>query len=56
MVINKKFGNIECECGNNFSFISPREEIPCMKCGKMHKNEGVPVPELGEEEAPEEGD
>ena len=33
-------GKINCECGNEFYFQSIRKEIPCMKCGKMHKNEG----------------
>lgn len=48
-------GQIKCECGNVFCFQSIREKIPCMKCGKMHKNEGEPVPEI-EEEASKEGD
>lgn len=39
-----KQGDIICECGNEFGFQSIREEIPCMKCGKMHKNEGEQVP------------
>ena len=51
-----KQGQINCECGNAFFFQSIREEIPCMKCGKTHKNEGEPVLEIEEEEAPEEGD
>lgn len=37
-------GKIDCECGNEFYFQSIQEEIHCMKCGKMHKNEGEPVP------------
>lgn len=48
-----KQGTIKCKCGNEFYFQSIREEIPCMKCGKMHKNEGEPVVE---EETPEAGD
>ena len=48
-------GQINCECGNEFCFQSVRESIPCVKCGKMNKNEGDPVPEL-EEEKLEEGD
>lgn len=38
-----KQGKINCECGNEFYFESIQETIPCMKCGKMHKNEGGPV-------------
>lgn len=39
-----KQGMIKCDCDNEFYFQSIRETIPCMKCGKMHKNEGEPVP------------
>lgn len=49
-------GQINCECGNEFYFQSIRETIPCMKCGKVHPNKGEPVPEIEEEETPEEGD
>ena len=49
-------GQINCECGNNFYFMSIREEVPCMRCGKMHKNEGEPVPPKQEDkEVSEEG-
>lgn len=37
-------GKIKCDCGNEFYFQSVREEVPCMGCGRMHKNEGEPVP------------
>jgi hypothetical protein len=48
-----KYGQKECECGNDFYFQSIRKEIPCMKCGKMHPNNGEPIPE---EPPVEEGD
>lgn len=38
-------GKITCNCGNVFYFQSTREEIPCIKCGKMHPNNGEPVQE-----------
>lgn len=47
-------GQINCECGNEFYFQSLREQVPCMKCGKMHDNEGEPIPEI--EETQEEGE
>ena len=40
-----KHGEIRCECGNVFYFQSIRKEIPCMKCGTMHPNNGEPVSE-----------
>jgi len=46
-------GHIQCECGNNFYFQSRRNEVICMKCGKMHPNNGEPIPE---EPPTEEGD
>lgn len=56
MIEIMRHGQINCECGNEFYFQSIRGNVPCMKCGKMHKNEGEPVPEIEEKEAPEEGD
>ena len=45
-------GMIECECGNVYYFCSIRDEIICMKCGKMNPNNGEPIQqeELTEEE------
>lgn len=48
-----KQGMIYCECGNEFYFQSIRDNITCMKCGKMHKNEGDPVEEMAEEQEDE---
>lgn len=44
-----KQGYIECECGNVYYFQSIRDEIICMKCGKMNPNNGEPIPEQPEE-------
>ena len=41
-------GTIECECGNVYYFQSIRDEIICMKCGKMNPNNGESVPETPE--------
>lgn len=46
----KRQGTIKCECSNEFYFQSIRKEIPCMKCGKMHPNNGEPVTEEPEEQ------
>ena len=44
-----KQGMIKCECGNEFYYESIKEYIPCMKCGKMHLNEGEEITEGIEE-------
>lgn len=46
-------GSIKCKCGNEFYFQSIRKQIPCMACGKMHPNNGEPIPEPTEEELTE---